>query len=74
MKNRVAAILLVVLMLLPALASCDPEVIAPEVEVTVYTLHMIKEESTTDEAIKQVEYALNRILFYRLGSCLEIHA
>ncbi len=74
MKNRVAAILLVVLMLLPALASCDSEVVAPEVEVTVYTLHMIKEESTTDEAIKQVEYALNRILFYRLGSCLEIHA
>ncbi len=74
MKNRVAAILLVVLMLLPALASCDTEVVAPEVEVTVYTLHMIKEESTTDEAIKQVELALNRILFYRLGSCIEIHA
>ncbi len=74
MKKRVAAILLIVLMLLPALASCSKEVVAPEVEVTVYTLHMIKEESTTEEAIKRVELALNRILFYRLGSCVEIHA
>ncbi len=74
MKKRVAAILLIVLMLLPALASCSKEVVATEVEVTVYTLHMIKEESTTEEAIKRVELALNRILFYRLGSCIEILA
>lgn len=74
MKNRVAALLLIVLMLLPVLASCDKTTEIVEKEVTVYTLHMIKEESTTDEAIKQVEFALNRILFYRLGSCIEIHA
>ena len=74
MKKRVAAIMLVVLMLLPALASCSKEVAPPEVEVTVYNLHMIKDESTTDEALKRVELALNRILFYRLGSCIEIIA
>lgn len=74
MKNRVAALLLIVLMLLPALASCDKTTAITEEEVTVYTLHMIKEESTTDEAIKRVELALNRILFYRLGSCVEIIA
>lgn len=74
MKNRVAALLLIVLMLLPALASCDKTTTITEEEVTVYTLHMIKEESTTDEAIKRVELALNRILFYRLGSCVEIIA
>ncbi|MBR2915863.1 MAG: hypothetical protein IKC06_08705, partial [Clostridia bacterium] len=74
MKNRVAALLLIVLMLLPVLASCSKEVPPAENEVTVYTLHMIKGDTTTEEAIKKVELALNRILFYRLGSCLEIHA
>lgn len=74
MKNRVAALLLIVLMLLPVLASCSTEVPPAENEVTVYTLHMIKGDTTTEEAIKKVELALNRILFYRLGSCVEIHA
>ncbi|MBO7215638.1 MAG: hypothetical protein J6V84_01425 [Clostridia bacterium] len=74
MKNRVAALLLIVLMLLPVLASCSKEVPPTETEVTVYTLHMIKGDTTTEEAIKKVELALNRILFYRLGSCVEIHA
>lgn len=74
MKNRVAALLLIVLMLLPVLASCSKEVPPTETEVTVYTLHMIKGETTTEEAIKKVELALNRILFYRLGSCVEILA
>ena len=74
MKNRVAALLLIVLMLLPVLASCSKEVPPTETEVTVYTLHMIKGDTTTEEAIKKVELALNRILFYRLGSCVEILA
>ena len=63
MKNRVAALLLIVLMLLPVLASCSKEVPPTETEVTVYTLHMIKGDTTTEEAIKKVELALNRILF-----------
>lgn len=74
MKKRIAAILLVALMLLPALTSCSDETLSSETEVTVYTLHMIKDETTTDEAIKQVALALNRTLFYRVGSCIEIIA
>ena len=74
MKNRVAALMLIVLMLLPVLASCSKEVPPTETEVTVYTLHMIKGDTTTEEAIEKVELALNRILFYRLGSCVEILA
>ena len=74
MKKRIAAVLLIVLMLLPALASCNKEVEDKETEVTVYTLFLIKDESTTDEAIKRVNIALNRILYYRLGTCVELIA
>ena len=74
MKKRIAAILLVVLMLLPALTSCGDEILSAETEVVVYTLHMIKDETTTDEAIEKVALALNRTLFYRVGSCVEIIA
>ncbi len=74
MKKRITAILLVVLMLLPALVSCSDDAPKTEADVNVFTLHIIKDESTTDEAIKVVEEALNRTLFYRLGSCVEILA
>ncbi len=74
MKNRILAILLIALMLLPALTACDKTTPSTETEVVVYTLHMIKDESTTDEAIKKVALALNRTLFYRVGSCIEIIA
>ena len=42
------------------------------VEAKVYTLYTIKDEETTPEAIRQVELALNRILFHRLGVILKL--
>lgn len=74
MKKRILAILLIAFMLLPALTACSDEIPNAETEVVVYTLHMIKDETTTDEAIEKVALALNRTLFYRVGSCIEIIA
>ena len=72
MKKGILCILLSILMLVPMFASCSSETSIPEVEAEVYTLYTIKDDSTTPEAIRQVELALNRILFHRLGVVLKL--
>jgi len=72
MKKGILCILLSILMLVPMFASCQQEADFTETEASVYTLYTIVDESTTDEAINQVELALNRIMFYRLGVILKL--
>ena len=72
MKKGILCILLSILMLVPMFASCSSEVIIEDVEANIYTLYTIKDEETTPEAIRQVELALNRILFHRLGVILKL--
>ena len=72
MKKGILCILLSLLLLAPMFASCQQEADFTETEASVYTLYTIVEESTTPEAIKQVELSLNRILFYRLGVILKL--
>ncbi|MBO5870769.1 MAG: hypothetical protein J6Q89_08475 [Clostridia bacterium] len=72
MKRGILCILLSILLLVPMFASCQQEADFTETEASVYTLYTIVDESTTDEAITQVELALNRILFYRLGVILKL--
>ncbi len=72
MKKGILCILLSILMLVPMFASCSSELVFEEVEASVYTLYTIKDEETTPEAIRQVELALNRILFHRLGVILKL--
>jgi len=72
MKKRLIGLLLSALLLLPILSSCSHEaVIVPE-EVPIYTLYTIAD--TTPEALRAVELALNRILFYRQKVCIDIVA
>lgn len=72
MKKGILCILLSLLLLAPMFASCQQEADFTETEASIYTLYTIVDESTTDEAIHQVELALNRILFYRLGVILKL--
>lgn len=72
MKKGILCVLLSILLLVPMLASCQQESDFSETEANVYTLYTIVDEKTTDEAITQVELALNRILFYRLGVILKL--
>ncbi len=72
MKKGILCILLSILMLVPMFASCSSEVVIEDIEAEVYTLYTIKDEKTTPEAIRQVELALNRILFHRLGVILKL--
>ena len=72
MKKGILCILLSILMLVPLFASCQKVANLDGTEVSVYTLYTIVDEATTDEAINQVELALNRILFYRLGVILKL--
>ncbi len=72
MKKGILCILLSLLLLAPMFASCQQEADFTETEASVYTLYTIVDESTTDEAINQVELALNRILFYRKGVILKL--
>ncbi len=72
MKKGILCILLSLLLLAPMFASCQQEADFSETEASVYTLYTIVEESTTPEAINQIELALNRILFYRLGVILKL--
>lgn len=67
MKKRIIALALLLVMLLPvSLASCNRETEIPETALKVYTLYTICEESTTEEAIREVELALNRLTVYQL--------
>lgn len=72
MKKRLIGLLLIAILILPLLASCNREVAPPEIEAPIYTLYTIAD--ATPEAIRSVELALNRILFYRLGVCIDLIA
>ena len=72
MKKGILCILLSLILLVPTLVSCQQEADFTGTEASIYTLYTIVDESTTDEAIHEVELALNRILFYRLGVILKL--
>ena len=72
MKKSFLCILLSIMMLVPLFVSCSHEADIEEKEAKVYTLYTITEESTTPEAIRQVELALNRTIFYRLGIIVKL--
>lgn len=76
MKNRrlvsLGILFIVFAMLMPTLASCTQEADYTEVAAPVYTIYSIKSDDTTDEAIRAVELAINRIIFYRLGVCVKL--
>ena len=72
MKKGILCILLSLILLVPTLVSCQQEADFTGTEASIYTLYTIVDESTTDEAIHQVELALNRIMFYRLGVILKL--
>ena len=74
MKKGLLCILLMCVMLLPMLASCRQEADMTETEAEIYTLYMIVEENTKEEAVHEVELALNRTVFYRLGAIVKIVA
>ncbi|HBL84972.1 MAG: hypothetical protein A2Y17_07035 [Clostridiales bacterium GWF2_38_85] len=63
MKKRLIAVLLVLMMLSTTLlSSCDKTTPPEDIVIPVYTLYGITGDTTTPEAILQVELALNRIL------------
>jgi len=73
MRNRFLCLCLALVMVLPfVLGSCSQVVVPPEVPAPVYTLYCITGDTTTDEAITKIEYELNRILFYRIGSIVKL--
>lgn len=72
MKKGILCILLSFLLLVPMLTSCQKEADYSEKKASIYTLYTIVDDSTTPEAIRQVELALNRIVFYRLGVILKL--
>lgn len=76
MKNRrlisVITLFMVIAMLIPTLASCTKEADYTETKVPVYTIYSIKSDDTTDDAVRAVELAMNRIIFYRLGVCVKL--
>ncbi len=72
MRKAVLCIVLSLLLLLPTLTACNKESSGVGTDAVVYTLYTICEEGTTEEAITEVELALNRILFYRLGIILKL--
>jgi len=74
MKKGLLCILMVCIMLLPVLASCQQEADMTETEAEVYTLYMIVDDSTKEEAVHEVELALNRTIFYRLSAIVKIVA
>lgn len=57
--------LLVALMLVPSLASCSDTEDIEDTVIPVYTFYGIKGEGTTDDAVRAVELAINRILISR---------
>ena len=74
MKKGLICILTVCLMLLPLLVSCQQEADMTETEAEIYTFYMIVDESTTPEAVHEVELSLNRTIFYRLSAIVKIVA
>ena len=73
MRIRIVCLLLVLVLALPlVLASCNRETPLVDTPAAVYTLYCITENTTTPEAITRVEYEINRILFYRIGSVVKL--
>ena len=72
MKRGILCILLSLLLLVPMFASCQQEADLSGTEASIYTFYTIVDEQTSEEAIHQVELALNRIMFYRLGVILKL--
>jgi len=66
------AALLVALMFVPSLASCSEEQDIQDTIIPVYTFYGIKGEGTTDEAIRAVELAINRILISRYTLAVDL--
>ncbi|MGI6716603.1 MAG: hypothetical protein ACOX3X_05325 [Eubacteriales bacterium] len=69
MKRRLVSFALVCIMLLSPLilSSCGGETIPVDPPAKVYTIYTICGEGTTQESIREVELALNRLTFYQLG-------
>lgn len=73
MRIRIICLLLVLVLALPlVLASCNHETALVDTPAAVYTLYCITEKTTTPEAITRVEYEINRVLFYRIGSIVKL--
>ncbi|HAN21824.1 MAG TPA: hypothetical protein DCP51_09175 [Clostridiales bacterium] len=72
MKKRLIGLLLAAVMLIPLLSSCGPDEVQPPQAAEIYTLYTIAD--ATPDAIRQVELALNRLLFFRVGFCIDIVA
>lgn len=72
MKKGILCILLAIVMIVPLFTACQSESDLSGSEVSIYTLYTIKDEKTTEKAVREVELALNRILFYRLGVILDL--
>ncbi len=72
MKKGMLCILLAIVMIVPLFTACGSEADLSGEEVSIYTLYTIVEESTTKEAVIEVELALNRILYHRLGVILDL--
>lgn len=70
MKKGILCILLSLLLVTPLFVGCNRDTATAGTEAIVYTLYTICEEGTTEEAITQVELALNRLLFYRLDGIM----
>ena len=74
MKKSLLCLLLMFTLVLPMLVSCQQEADITETEAEIYTFYMIVGDSTTPEAVHEVELALNRTIFYRLGSIVKLVA
>ncbi len=70
MKKGFLCILLSLLLVTPLFVGCNNDSTNIGTEAIVYTLYTICEEGTTEEAITEVELALNRLLFYRLDGIM----
>ena len=68
----IIAVILAIVMIVPLFTACQSESDLSGSEVSIYTLYTIKDEKTTEKAVREVELALNRILFYRLGVILDL--
>ncbi len=73
MRNRFLCLVLVLILTLPLiLGSCTKEIPLEDEPAPVYTLYCITGDTTTDVAVTQVEYEINRTLFYRIGSIVKL--
>ncbi len=76
MKRRLISLALCVIMVLSTfiLGSCDGDPVVPPAEdYPKITIYGIKEEGTTDKAIKNVEAALSEIAIKKCGVAVELH-